>query len=423
MKMPSLGLIKQNFSRPQIKHIPQKISEELEKLCLEKIIRPGHRVAITAGSRGISQIPTILKCVVDHLKKLSAQPFIIPAMGSHGGGQAEGQKQILESYGITEKSLEAPILSSMETVVIGETKEGFPVFLDKIASESDHIAVVARVKPHTAFHGPIESGLLKMMLIGLGKHNGAKFYHRLLIDQPYDKVVRSVASTMVSNAPISFGLGIVENGYDETADIRGVRPEDFISMDETLLKCARDLIPSLPVNKADLLIIDRIGKDISGSGMDTNVVGRKRAFRGQPPPPGMPQIRFIHVRELTPHTFGNATGIGLADFTLTSLVESMNYQTTVINCLTAGYPEGAFIPVHFQTDKEVIEAGLSIIGMKEPHQARVMRIKDTLHLDEVYISESILSSLEIGTNFSEMVSPKPIQFDSDGMLPSFNSGS
>jgi hypothetical protein len=417
MGYPAIVRIRQHLERPVIADIPAAIEAELEKLDLASRIRPGQTVALTAGSRGIANIPDILKAVADHLKRLGAQPFLVPTMGSHGGGTAEGQRKIIESYGITEAHVGVPIRASMDTVQVGTTLEGYPVLLDRQASQADHIAVIARIKPHTAFHGPIESGLLKMILIGLGKHAGALLYHRVLIEQPYDAVVRSVARTMLANARISFGLGIVENGYDETAILEGILPERFIAREEQLLVEARRLLPRLPILSADVLVVDRIGKDVSGSGMDTNVVGRKRAFRGQPAPPDMPTIRLIHVCGLTAHTHGNAAGIGLADFTRSSLVREMNYRATVINCLTAGYPEGAFVPVHFETDREVLDAALAIIGTRSPEQARYMRILDTLHLDELEVSEAVLDDPQPQTSFTILGQARPLSFDTTGNLP------
>ncbi len=417
MPYPAIVRVRQHLERPQVADIPAAVRAELDKLDLGRRIRPGQTVALTAGSRGIANIPVILKAVADHLKRLGARPFLVPTMGSHGGGTAEGQRQIIESYGITEAFVGVLIRASMETVQVGTTADGYPVLLDRHASQADHIGVVGRIKPHTGYHGPIESGLLKMMMIGLGKHAGALLYHRILLDQPYDRVVRGVAKTMLANAPIAFGLGVVENGYDETAMVEGVQPERFVEREEALLVEARRLLPKLPVLKADVLVIDRIGKDVSGSGMDTNVVGRKRAFRGQPPPPGMPTVRLIHVRGLTEHTHGNATGIGLADFTLTGLVKAMNYKATVINCLTAGYPEGAFIPVHFATDREVLDAALAIIGTRAPEEARLLRIQDTLHLDELEVSEAVLADPEPQTSFTPLGRPRPLAFDEAGMLP------
>jgi hypothetical protein len=410
--------IRQHFERPQITDVSAAVASALEALDLGRRIKPGHAVALTAGSRGIANIPLVLRSTADFLKKLGAKPFLIPAMGSHGGGTAEGQRRILESYGITEEFVGVPIRASMETVQVGETAEGFPVLLDRIASEADHIGVVARIKPHTGFHGPIESGLMKMLMIGLGKHAGALLYHRILLDHPFDSVVRSVGRTLMKSAPIAFGLALVENAYEETAIVEGVAPEAFEAREEQLLVEAKRLLMRLPLRKADLLIVDEIGKNISGSGMDTNVVGRKRAFRMQPPPAGIPVMRLIYVRGLSDKTHGNATGIGLADFTSTRLVQQMDYRATVINCLTAGYPEGAFIPVHFATDREVLDAALAIIGTRAPEQARILHIRNTMQLEEVDVSEPCLQEKERQTEFTILGPPRPLEFDAAGNLSS-----
>jgi hypothetical protein len=418
MIYPRMVRIRQHFERPQAADVPAAVASALEPLDLSRRIKPGQTVALTAGSRGIANIPLILRSTASFLKKLGAKPFLIPAMGSHGGGTAEGQRRILESYGITEEFVGVPLRASMETVQVGVTAEGYPVLLDRIASESDHIGVVARIKPHTGFHGPLESGLMKMMMIGLGKHAGALLYHRILLDHPYDGVVRSVGRALMNSAPITFGLALVENAYDETAIVEGVAPEAFETREEKLLTEAKRLLMRLPLRKADLLIVDEIGKNISGSGMDTNVVGRKRAFRNQPPPPGIPAMRLIYVRGLSEKTHGNATGLGLADFTSTRLVEKMDYRSTVINCLTAGYPEGAFVPVHFGTDREVLDAALAIIGTREPEQARILHIRNTMQLEEVDVSEPCLEEKERQTEFTPIGRPRALELDAAGNLPS-----
>jgi hypothetical protein len=414
---PRLLRIRQSFERPRIGEIATSVGLALDPLELGRRIKPGQTVALTAGSRGIAHIPEVLRAVADYLKKLGAKPFLVPTMGSHGGGTAEGQAKILHSYGITEQAVGVPIRASMEVIEVGQTSEGFPVYLDRNASQADHIGVVARVKPHTAFHGPVESGLLKMMLIGLGKHVGALAYHRILLEHPYDQVVRSVGRSLVSKAPIAFGLALVENAYDELAVIEAVPPEQIETREERLLVLARRLLAKLPWARADLLIVDEIGKDISGSGMDTNIVGRKRAFRLQQTNGDQPQMRLIFVRGLSARTHGNASGIGLADFTTNRLVQAMNYQATVINCLTAGYPEGAFVPVHFSTDREVLDAALAIIGTRSPEEARVMRIRNTLCLEEMEISEPCLGEPERRTQLEPMGTSRALAFDAAGNLP------
>jgi Lactate racemase N-terminal domain len=423
--LPKLLRIRQTFERPVVADIPTAVRIALEPLNLERTIRPGHSVALTAGSRGIANIPVILKATADFLKKLGAKPFLVPTMGSHGGGTAEGQRHIIESYGITEEAVGVPIRAAMDVVSLGSTPQGYPVVLDRHASQADHIAVIGRVKPHTGFHGPIESGLLKMIMIGLGKHVGALEYHRILLEKPYDDVVRSVARHMLAKAPIAFGLGVVENAYDETALIQAVSPSEFEKREEEMLALARRWLARLPYAEADLLIVDEIGKDISGSGMDTNVVGRKRAFRlgtvegMHPPTEGLrvPMMRHIFVRGLSAKTHGNAAGIGLADFTTTRLVKAMNYKATVINCLTAGYPEGAFLPVHFDSDREVLEAALKIAGTRQPEETRVLHIRNTLCLEEVEMSEACLKE-EPQTEFAVLDPARTITFDGEGNLTS-----
>lgn len=416
MRYPRLVRVRQHFERPQINDIPAAVQLALEALNLPRTIHPGQTVALTAGSRGIANIPLILKTVADYLKKLGAKPFLVPTMGSHGGGTAEGQREVIESYGITADYVGVPIKASMEVICLGNTPEGYPVYLDKYASEADHIAVIGRIKPHTGFHGPIESGLHKMMMIGLGKHVGAIEYHRILLNQAYDPVVRAVGRFMLAKAPIAFGLGIVENAYDETAHIEAVPPEHFVLREEAMLTLARRWLPKLPFKEADVLIVDEIGKNISGSGMDTNVVGRKRAVRGATPPPNQPEMRFIFVRSLTDKTHGNASCIGLADFTTNRLLQAMDYRATVINCVTSGYPEGANIPVHFETDREVLEAALPIIGARNTDEARIMHIRNTLQVEEVEISEPCLSNGPPQTDFKILGGAKDVTFNSDGNL-------
>jgi hypothetical protein len=413
---PKLLRIRQSFERPRVEDVAGRVRQALEQLDLGKTVRPGQTVALTAGSRGIANIPIILKSTADHLKKLGAKPFLVPAMGSHGGGTAEGQRQIIESYGITEQFVGVPIQASMEVVSLGTTAEGYPVYLDKHASEADHIGVVGRVKPHTNYHGPIESGLLKMMMIGLGKHVGALAYHRILLEKPYDQVVRSVGRLMCARAPIAFGVATVENAYDETARIEAVLPANFEKSEEELLALARQWLMRLPFHEADLLVIDEIGKNISGSGMDTNVVGRKRSLRDQPATPDQPRMRHIFIRGLTEKTHGNAAGIGLADFTTTRLIQGMDYRATRINCLTAGYPEGAILPVHFDTDREVIDAALAIAGTRSVNEARTMRIRNTLDLEEMQISEACLAEKRC-TEFAPLGPPRDMTFDAAGNLP------
>jgi hypothetical protein len=427
---PKMVRIRQEFERPRIEDVSAAIRSQLTSLDLGRWIKPGQTVALTAGSRGIANIVLSLRTVCEHLKNLGARPFIVPAMGSHGGATAEGQSRLLESYGIKEETVGVPIKSSMDTVELGKTADGFPVYLDRQTACADHIGVIARVKPHTNYHGPIESGLLKMMMIGLGKHRGALAGHRILLEYPFDQVVRSVTRFMRSRAPIRFGLGLVENAYDETALVEAMLPEDFEQREEAMLVLARKWLARLPLGKADLVIVDEIGKDISGSGMDTNVVGRKHAWRSRATfkVPALtelrssklqdrgPEIFRIFVRGLSELTHGNAAGIGLADFTTSRLIKAMDYQATIINCLTAGYPDGASLPVHFDSDRQAIDAALAIIGVRGPGEARILHIRNTLALEEMEVSEPCLDDSSRVTTFQTLGTAFEMAFDVKGNL-------
>ncbi len=274
-KFPRMFRLRQHLARPRVEDIPSAVQQALVPLQLGAKVRRGQRVAITAGSRGIANIALILRAVVEHLQALGALPFIVPAMGSHGGATAAGQRALLQRYGITEQACGCPIESSLDTVVVCQAAEGFPVHFDRCAYEADHVLICNRVKPHTRFYGDVESGLLKMMLIGLGKHAGALVYHQAIQDYSFDQILRSVAHEVTARCKVLAGLAIVENAYDQTARLAGVAPDCFESQERELLQLARQWMPKLPFDAAELLLIDEIGKEISGTGLDTNVVGRK----------------------------------------------------------------------------------------------------------------------------------------------------
>ena len=413
---PEIFRIRQKFDRPVVEDIPSEVASELSRLNLDTTIQPGESVAITAGSRGIANIHIIIKSIVDHLKGLGAEPFVVPAMGSHGGATAEGQQGIVEGYGITEDYVGCPIRSSMETVIVCDAKEGFPVHFDKNAYGADHVVVCGRVKPHTTFVGDIESGLMKMMLIGLGKYEGAKTYHRAIKDHSFGQIVRSVAKEVLSKCRIVAGLAIVENGYDETARITAVGPNEFEEREKELLVLAKQWMPRLPFKQADLLVVDQIGKNISGSGMDSNVVGRKflehRAGDDE-----WPKVRTIFLRGLTEETHGNATGIGMAEFALTRAVDAMDIAITRRNCITGGSPTSAMIPLHYQTDKEVLEATLPEMGLTSVPDTMVMWIHNTLEVSELECSVAYLNEARQSNEIEILSEPRPLPLDNRGNLP------
>lgn len=413
---PQIFRVRQTFERPQVTDIPGEVAAQLASLSLQKSVKPGQSVAITAGSRGIANIQLVIKAIVDHFKGLGAKPFIVPAMGSHGGGTAEGQQEIIEGYGITEAFCGCPIRASMETVVVCQAAEGFAVHFDKLAFGADHVVVCGRVKPHTGFYGDIESGLMKMMLIGLGKHAGAKIYHRAIKDYSFGQIVRSVAREVLSKCRIVAGVGIVENGYDETAKIQAVAPHEFEDREKELLVLAKKWLPSLPFKTADLLLIDEIGKNISGTGMDTNVVGRKYLDHVAAEHE-WPKIRTIIIRGLTPETHGNATGIGLAEFALTRAIDAIDIPITRTNCLTGGHATGAMIPIHYASDREVLDVSLPIIGLTEPVDAKLMWIHNTLDVAEVECSAAYLDEARERTDLEIISDVRPLPFDASGVLP------
>ncbi|HIA18805.1 MAG TPA: DUF2088 domain-containing protein [Planctomycetes bacterium] len=413
---PQLFRLRQQFEGPVVDDVAGEVEQQLASLALAEKIQPGQSVAITAGSRGIANIEIIIRGICQHLKALGAEPFIVPAMGSHGGGTAAGQQQIIESYGITEEFCGCPIRASMDTVVVCEAEEGFPVHFDQQASEADHVFVCGRVKPHTGFHGDIESGLMKMMLIGLGKHAGALIYHRAIMNYSFGQIVRSVAREVLAKCRIVGGLAIVENAYDETAKLAGVAPEKFEEEEKGLLVLAKQWMPRLPFDQVDILTIDEIGKNISGSGLDTNVVGRKyldhRAADEE-----YPKVKKIIVRGLTAETHGNAAGIGLAEFCLSRVVEQMNVQATRVNCLTGGHPTGAMIPLDYETDRETLDMALSTIGLIKPRESRLMWIRDTLDVAEVECSAAYLEEAQQRADLEVLTPLRDMPFDADGNLP------
>ncbi len=412
--LPKIALIKQKFKAPLINDIPGEIKNELSRLGLSSKVKKGDTVAITSGSRGISNIELITKTVVDELKNLGLKPFIVPAMGSHGGGTAEGQKDVLQRYGISEERMGVPVKSSMNVVEIGRSEYGIPVYLDKNASDADHVVVLNRIKVHTRFTGTIESGIVKMLLIGLGKREGATMYHRAINQYSFDQIIKSVAPIILSNVKILFGLGILENAYEDTAKIKAMNPDEILDIEPELQAESVELLAKLPFSLPDLLIVDEMGKDLSGTGMDTNVVGKK----AQP----VSGAARIFVRDLTSKSHGNACGIGLADFTTQRLVDKIDYNATYVNCITGQRPEGAKIPMTFKTDREAIDAALSTSGLIKPENAKIMWIKNTLELEEVIVSESFTKGIETSKNIKLLSPFKEMEFDQSGDLIRIISG-
>jgi hypothetical protein len=361
-------------------------------------LRPGALVAITAGSRGIARIDAILRGACDAVRDAGAVPFLVAAMGSHGGGTGAGQRAMLAHFGVSERTIGAAIESEMDVIEVGTTDaHGIAVACDARAARADAIVVVARVKPHTDFTGTIESGLLKMTAIGLGKAIGAARYHAAFARWGYEPIIREVAAFMMERVPIVAGLAIVEDNRGGTHALEAFAPDVLVAGEERLLRQARELMPKLPFAELDLLIVDRMGKNFSGTGMDTNVTGRAVDGRSQKVPE--PVIDQLYVRELSAESDGNATGIGLADFCSRRLADAIDWEASYLNALTAAQPAAVRLPVVCEHDRDAIRHALNAAGVPDAAHARVVRVRDTLHVDTFVASEAALATMKGGARY------------------------
>jgi hypothetical protein len=381
---------KWNFSK--------EIPEQLARSGLLQKIRPGARIAVGVGSRGISNVREIVSATIAALKAAKADVFVIPAMGSHGGGTSEGQTHVLAEYGITPESMGVPFDARMETRKVGTTSLGTDVYVGEAALAADGIILINRIKPHTDFTGNIGSGLMKMCVIGLGKHQGAILFHGAASRLGYEECIRATSRVIIEKAPVLGGLALVEDANHATASIEAVLAADFEARENVLFQEATRLMPKIPFAEVDLLIVDEMGKNISGAGMDTNVVGRtvhgymsslKSAEKN-----GHPHVHRIFVRGLTPESEGNAVGIGMADFTTTRCVNQISLKYTYTNSLTALTPIMAKIPIYFDTDRECIERALTSLALPDASQARVVRITNTLSLKRLQASSGFGEELK-----------------------------
>ena len=413
MGFPKVVRVRQRFRATQVADIPARVAREVGRLDLSGL-KPGDSVAITAGSRGVANIATIIRSLAEELKKRRALPFIVPAMGSHGGGTAEGQRSVLAHYGITEAAMGVPIRATMETLPIGETSEGTPVVLDRNALEADHIAVVNRIKPHTDFDAEIESGLTKMLAIGLGKHRGAIRYHRANNRYGYYRVLTRVAEVVRKRCSILLGLGIVENGYDQTGVIEAMTSDGLFEGEKRLLKVAKSWLARIPFDRGDVLVVDEMGKNVSGTGMDTNVIGR-RAGSGQPFA-GSPSFSRIVVRDLTPESYGNAIGVGMADVVTRRLVDKIDTRPTYVNAVTSTNLESVRIPVTMDSDREALETAISTSSAPSGEDCRMIWIRNTLKLDRFVASEALLDEVEGNGDLQVVERLGDLDFDAQGNL-------
>jgi len=407
---PKMAPIRVTFPRPRVTDVRAAVCTQLDGLRLPDL--RGRRVAVTAGSRGIRDIVPVLSAVVAWLRERGADPVLVAAMGSHGGATSDGQRALLAHLGITPASVGAPLLTDMEAVELGRTPDGLVAYCDRNAASCDGILVVNRIKPHTAFAEPFGSGLLKMLAVGLGKAPGAAQIHRQGAAQMPDAIT-AIAEVVLRTGKVLGGLAIVENAYDETARIEGIPAPRIPQREPELFADARTLMPHLPVDDLDVLIIDEMGKDYSGTGMDVNVIGRWR-LPGMPEP-SRPRIRRIVALRLSAASGGNAQGVGLADVVTTRLVGAIDPVATYVNNLVSTFVERAFIPITMQTDRDAIAAALASLAIADAARARVARIRNTLHLDEMWLSESVLS--QVAGREGVVVGPlEEMRFGADGTL-------
>ena len=414
---PEMLRVRQSFNTKKVEDIPGLIKDRISGLAHRLNVSSGQTVAIACSSRGMSQYPVIIRSLVENLKDLGLKPFLVPAMGSHGAGSAQGQAEVLTHLGLTPEAVGCEIKSSLEVQELGITPEGIPVRVDATAVNADHMVLVNRVKKHTDFMGEFESGLMKLMTIGLGKMAGTEVYHQAMMNLGASPVIKTVGRHVLSNCNVLMGLATIENGYGDVAGI-GVFPADEIEAGETkLLALSKSISPSLPVDKADIILIDEIGKEISGAGFDTRVVGRIR-LPGTPEPE-TPDITRIILSDITPASGGNATGFGLADIITARLASKVDQETTDINTIVSMALEMGKTPLVMPNDQEALGLAMRCIGLVTPDHIKIIRIKNTLCLEEVDLSLAFLPEVEARPDLEIIRPPRPMAFDEQGYFTEF----
>lgn len=409
--LPRMVRARQKLNDDAISDIPAAVREQITQQKIAGTIRPGMKVAITAGSRGIANLAVILREVVRNLKELGAEPFVINAMGSHGGGTAEGQEEVLRGLGVTEESVDAPVRVSMDVVQIGSVPDGRPVYIDKAAAECDGVIVLGRVKPHTAYRGTYESGLFKMMAIGLGKHRGAEACH----SQGFRKMAENVplyAGVILENANVLFGVAIIENAHDDTNRIIALSKEEIPEEEPALLEEAREKMAKIFIEDIDVLIVDEIGKNHSGDGMDPNVTG---SF-ATPYASGPPHVGQYVVLDLSEETHGNSLGVGMAQFTTKRVFDKADFDASYPNALTARVMPVIRMPMVLNNDRLAIQAAMYVSMGNGAEDPRVVRIPNSSHVDRIWISESLLEEAQKHEKIEILGEPEEMKLDENGNL-------
>ncbi len=412
--LPRMARVRQNFPATEAGDLAGALRQEMRKPAILSSIKPGMRIAIAVGSRGVAEIPALARVTAEEIRRQGATPFIVPAMGSHGGATGEGQKLVLANLGVTEATAGCEILSSMEVVEVGRLPVGVPVYVDKLAYETDGIVVINRVKPHTAFRGPHESGVVKMIAIGLGKQKGAEACHRYGFGVAAE-YIPAIAKIAMEKSRILFGVATVENAYDRVAKVVAMPARKMLATDQALLVEAKAAMARILFEQIDVLIVDEMGKEISGDGMDPNIMGRYPT----PFASGGAQVSKLVVLDLTEASHGNANGMGHADYTTRKLWNKVDFPTTYANCLTSTVVVPCRTPVVLDDDRDAILAAVKTCNAPDLATVRAVRIKDTLHLKEIEISESMLAEAASIPELEVLSPPSEMTFDEGGnLLPS-----
>jgi hypothetical protein len=410
--LPRMVHIRQNFKTQKVDNVSATVAEQFKRPEVRAKIKPGMTIAVGVGSRGIANIAECTKQVIAELKALGAKPFVFPAMGSHGGATAEGQQQVLTDYGVTESYVGCPIRSSLEVVALGAV-DGMPVYMDKLASEADGFAFVCRIKPHTNFRAPIESGIVKMMTIGMGKITGATELHTNGMDV-FGELLPKIAKFIMSKKNFLFGVGMVENAADETAIIEAVPAGQLWEREPVLQAKAKEMMARICFDEVDVLIVEKIGKNISGAGMDPNITGRNNRFIEWNM---KPLVKKIVILGLTPETHGNACGIGCADVTTMRLYKEMDIPKTYANIIASTYLDGGMIPMIMNTDQEAIQLAVKTVVRVKPQDCKIVRIRTTLDLVDIHVSEPLMAQVRANPATFEVVGePEALKFDAKGTL-------
>ncbi len=416
MPKQRLVRVRQNFPKRALDDVAASVRATLEAADWTRQVAVGSRIAIGAGSRGIQNIDVIVKATVDFWKSRDCKPFIIPVMGSHGAATAEGQADVLHHYGITEEAMGAPIVSSLDVVTVGHTPEGIEVSMDKQAFEADGVMLCSRVKWHTDFEGGLESGVHKMMAIGLGKWAGAKRYHTWALRLGMEQVIRAVGQVVLSTGKMLGGIAILEDAWHNTAQVTAVGGAGMVEEEEKLLTLTKSWKANIPAKEIDLLIVDEMGKTFSGAGMDTKVVNR--SVDGPNVWKDVPFVRRLFVRELSNKSYGNAIGIGFADITTDRLVDAIDYNATWVNGLTSSTTQPCSTPMHFATDRDCVEKILATCGRLDAADASIVWIPNTMDIGECLVSENLLDEVKQNPEIEVVGEPQAIEFDDAGNLQS-----